>query len=203
MQSKINLYSSYAVAGGTVASSVNGIIFLIANSFTSTVGVLVGQNYGAKKYHRVKIGMIYMSVIAMSSVFLFIFGVLLFKQQVFGIFSSDLNVLQMAYLRMESDLLRGSFLQPLANLFGMALSAMGYAALPMLTNVISVVISVLWATVIYPLNPSLEFLYLVFPVTSILTGLGDMLLTILILRNHINKKKKENYRYLHKEEGEK
>lgn len=191
MQSKINLYSSAAVAGSSVAASVNNIVTLASGAFATTVGTFVGQNWGAKKYHRVKTGMLYIMGLTMICVLCTLGLVLLCKEQVVRLFSKDPAAIDAAYLRLENDLMHGSFLQALANIYGLALSGMGYAIFPMLTNVASVIINILWAMVIYPLNPSLEFLYFVFPLTAILTGLGDMLITHLIIRKFIRKKAKE------------
>lgn len=187
MQSKINLFPSVASAGGLIASTINQIVFLVATGFTTTVGTFVGQNWGAKQYKRIRRGMGYISAVVMLLVLLITVAVVLFKQQVCGLFSSDSEVLEMAYLRLENDLLHGTFLQPLASLFGMALSAMGFAVWPMITNFISVFINIVWALVIFQLNPTLEFLYLVFPVTAIFTGFADLVITLIILKKVMKK----------------
>lgn len=202
MQSKINLYSSVAVAGSSVAASVNNIVLLTSGAFTTTVGAFVGQNWGAKKYRRVKTGMLYIMGVTMLCVLFSLGLVLLFKEQVVRLFSKDPAAIDAAYIRLENDLLHGSFLQALANIYGMALSGMGYAIFPMLTNVFAVVINILWATVIYPLRPSLEFLYFVYPVTAIFTGIGDMLITHLIVHRFMRKKEKEKCDFAYGERTE-
>jgi Na+-driven multidrug efflux pump len=187
MQAKINLFPSVASAGGLIASTINQIVFLVATGFVATVGTFVGQNWGAKQYKRIRRGMGYITGVVMLSVLLITVAVVLFKQQICGLFSSDSEVLEMAYLRLENDLLHGTFLQPLASLFGMALSAMGFAVWPMITNFISVFINIVWALVIFQLNPTLEFLYLVFPVTAIFTGVADLVITLIILKKVMKK----------------
>lgn len=189
MQSKINLYGSAAVAGSAVAAGVNNIVALTSTAFTTTIGTFVGQNWGAKEYRRVRKGLLYIAGMTMAGALLTLGAVVLFKESVFGLFNNDPAVLQEAYLRMQNDLLRGSFLQSLANIYGMALSGMGYAAFPMLTNFSAVIVNVLWAWVFYPMYPSLRFLYLVYPVTGILTGLGDMLIAHVIVQKFVNRQK--------------
>lgn len=191
MQTKINLYGAAAVAGASVAASVKNIVGLAGGAFSTTVGTFVGQNWGAKQYRRVKTGMLCVMAMTLGCVLTSLALVLLFKEQVYSLFNKDPAVLDKAFLQTEYDLMRGSFLQCLANIYGLALSGMGYAVWPMITNFISVFINIVWALAIYPLNPSLEFLYIVYPVTAILTGIGDMVITHIIVGRYIRKKEKD------------
>ena len=187
MQSKINAYGAAAIAGSSVAASVNSIVYLASSAFSTTAGTFVGQNCGAKNYKRVRSGMFFIMGVTLLCALVSTGFAVLFKEQVYGLFNRDPAVLEQAYLRMENDLLHGSFLQVLANVYGMALSGMGYAPLPMCTNLLSVAVNLVWVWAIYPLHPTLEFLYLVFPVTAVLTGAGDMLICHLLLRKQIKK----------------
>jgi len=54
VQSEINSFGTAAVAGGAAATSIGGFIGATITNFGTTALNFVGQNYGAKKYDRVR-----------------------------------------------------------------------------------------------------------------------------------------------------
>lgn len=53
IQSSINTFGTVAIAGASAAGSIDGFLYISANSFYQSVITAVGQNVGAKKYNRV------------------------------------------------------------------------------------------------------------------------------------------------------
>ncbi len=53
IQSSINSFGSVAVAGNSAASSIEGFVYIVMNSFSQAAITFAGQNMGAKKYNRI------------------------------------------------------------------------------------------------------------------------------------------------------
>ncbi len=87
VQSNINTFGKYAMAGCGSYSKLEGFAFLPVTCFTQALSTFVGQNLGAKQYDRVKRGVGF--GIGCSCVMAEVVGVLsfLFAPQLIGLFS--------------------------------------------------------------------------------------------------------------------
>jgi len=96
MQSAVNRFGEYAVAGNTAYAKLDGIFWMVSTGVGVAVSTFVGQNYGAKRFDRVKetikISIIQYMVIAgiMSALFYFTSKYLLYM------FTSDEKVIEQA-----------------------------------------------------------------------------------------------------------
>ncbi len=54
IQSSINSFGSVFMSGNAAASNIEGFVYVIMNAFHHTALNFIGQNLGAKKYHRIK-----------------------------------------------------------------------------------------------------------------------------------------------------
>lgn len=95
-------YSPEAVAGFGVASRIESLFLVVIMGLSSVMGPFVGQNWGAKNYQRVFLG------ISISLKFIFYWGIIttallwLFADNLTALFSSDPTVIESAshYLRL-------------------------------------------------------------------------------------------------------
>ena len=89
VQSNINSFGKYAMAGCGAYSKLEGFAFLPVTCFTQALSTFVGQNLGAKQYDRVKKGVGF--GIACSCIMAEIVGVLsyVFAQELIGIFADS------------------------------------------------------------------------------------------------------------------
>jgi putative MATE family efflux protein len=101
IQSAINSFGSIVVAGSAAAANIEGFVYVAMNAFYQTAITFVGQNYGARKYHRVNraIGLCQAMVIVAGITF----GgfAMLFSRQLLGIYSPDSSVIAAGVKRMR------------------------------------------------------------------------------------------------------
>jgi len=100
----VNQYGTDTIAAYSVGMRIDSIPAMLAMSFASAVAPFVGQNIGAKKYHRVKAGFI-ATMIMSSLLTLFITVVyVLFPKQIVQAFTNDPKVLEIGveYIKIVS-----------------------------------------------------------------------------------------------------
>lgn len=96
--------SSYTNSYGVVASAVTGIgnklgtvASVVTGALNQAGSSMIGQNFGARKFDRIKGVIFAMLVIGMAFSTLCTIVLVLFPDQVFGVFNSDPEVLEMAH----------------------------------------------------------------------------------------------------------
>ncbi len=118
LTSWINLHGVVYSALSGIYNKVNTMIGIVSNSFTTAGSSMVGQNLGAKKYERVPVimrtvlvcGLIVSTVCALTMLF--------FSQQIFDMFTTDVNVLAVASILIAPAIL---------NLYGSATRSMSFS----------------------------------------------------------------------------
>ena len=114
----INLHGVVYSALSGIYNKVNMMIGIVSNSFTTAGSSMVGQNLGARKYERVPVimrtvlvcGMIVSTVMALAMMF--------FSQQIFDMFTTDADVLALAYILVAPAIL---------NFYGSATRSMSFS----------------------------------------------------------------------------
>ena len=184
VQSSVNTFGEMAIAGRTIASNIDMLCDAFLSSVEKAVVTIVGQNVGAGKKERIPrvigAGLIALCV---SSV---VYGVLMatLGKYVCMIFNTDPIVLDWAMKR----ILVVSTAYGLTSVmysFGGALRGMGYSMVPMIINLFFTCIArVLYLWLAFPYLPvkAIELVYIVYPVTWILSGLGQMLMYFIIAK---------------------
>lgn len=169
IQSAINAYGSSAVAGNSASGSFEGIINALAGAFSSSVGVFVGQNLGARKLDRVKASMFHCLWIgaAVSS----ILGALFYLTADLWlplILTSDAVAIDYAKIRMFHVVLF-YFVFTVNAVVTHVLQAYGFAFFTTLNTVVCVFgFRVLWMQAFYPRNNTFGFIMLCFPISQVL-----------------------------------
>lgn len=170
LQTGYNSLGAIAVNANTAAGNVDAYIYNILNSFYHTTLTFSSQNFGAKKHGRVKRVALLSSVCV--TVICLALGVLayLFSDTLVGIFDSDPQVLALAKSRL---LLVGVpyFLCGLMEV-GTALNrSIGYSFNSLIITLFgSCIFRVVWMYTVFAKYKNIEVLYLVYPVSWILTS---------------------------------
>ncbi len=101
VQSGVNTFGVAAVAGITVGLNIEHLLYAVVFAMHHSSIAVVGQNYGAKQYHRV-IRAIYLCL-GMTFVINILSGniLLYFSPQLAGIFSSDPEVIRFGVIRAQ------------------------------------------------------------------------------------------------------
>ena len=169
IQSTVNSFGKVAVAGNTTASNIEGYIYVAMNSIYQAAITFTGQNVGARRYERIG------RVARDSLMVVFAIGaamgglLMLFKRQLFGIYTSDEAV-------MAAAAMRTAIIAPTYFLCGMMdttvglLRGMGSSILPMVVSIVGVcVLRVVWILTIFRADPTLTMLYVSYPISWAVT----------------------------------
>lgn len=175
IQSSINSFGSVVMAGNTAASNIESFVYTAMNSYHHAALSFTSQNMGAKKYDRM--GRSLLICLASVTVLGFVAGnlVLLGGNFLVGIYSPDPEVISYGVLRLHA-LIRVYFICGLMDTMVGSIRGMGFSVMPMIVSTIGACgLRILWIYTIFAAYPTLEILYLSYPVSWIATTLVHML----------------------------
>ncbi len=169
IQSTVNSFGKATVAGNTTASNLEGFVYVAMNSVYQAAITFTGQNVGARRYERI-------GLVARDAL-LAVLGIgaglgvvlMLFKVQLFHIYTSDDAVIAAASMR-TAIFGPTYFLCGLMDTTVGLLRGMGSSVTPMVVSILGVcVLRVVWILLIFPLSPTLTMLYISYPVSWAVT----------------------------------
>lgn len=180
IQSSINSFGPNYMAAATASGSLEGFLYVSANSFSQATLTSVGQNYGAKNKKRIYktlwVGILCSSfaTIILSSIFM------LLSRQLLGLYIADNpDAIEIAYSKMFITTLP-YFLIGIMEQFGNLLNGMGKAVNSAVNALLGTcVLRVLWVALFNPM-PSFNFLNLVYPVSWIATIILNVTVFLII-----------------------
>jgi Na+-driven multidrug efflux pump len=167
------------MAGNTAASNIEGFVYTSMNAFSQTVVSFTGQNFGAKKFDRVKkvvfAGCGAATVVGLTlGIFVYIFAAPLV-----GIFDSSPETLFYAKQRLALVALP-YFLCGIMDVGSGFLRSIGYSFHALIiTFVGSCVLRIAWVYTVFPIFNDVRALYVVFPISWFVTAL-TLLITFAI-----------------------
>lgn len=165
LQTAVNGFGAAAMAGSGAAANLEAFVYAGIGCFLTANLTFTSQNMGARKIDRMR------RVIPASMLCATMFGlvigsiVLLFKEQLLGIYSTDPEVIAMGVQRLNATVLP-YLLAGMFEAFVGSMRGMGYALWPMLVSVVGICgLRTFWVFCIFPFAPSLFTLYLSYPVS--------------------------------------
>lgn len=183
--SGVNTLGEHAVKANTIATQVDAITYIAATSFGTAAMVFAGQNYGAKKYDRIK------RVLVCGLIQATIFGVitgqlfLIFSDQVGSLFISATDPNKEVILGLTKQLvtviLTTYFLCGIMGIVSSVLRGLGYSLAPMIIAIVTICgIRITWRYLVFPTEMfnSLGGLYTCFPVSWIIATLCYLVLFV-------------------------
>ncbi len=191
VQSTINGFGSAAIAGSAAASSISDFYGTMVNSFYQASMVFCSQNYGAKKFDRIK------KTVGVCMVYVFAVGVIqslityFADEFLLGIYIDTAKNPEVMYWALKKFSVLGYtyFTLGFMNIISGALRGMGASLLNMITAIIGVCgIRMVWLLIVFPLYPTFEVLFLCFP----LSWLGTFFMHY-IMYTYVFKKEKKKY----------
>ena len=96
VNSFINAYGVAVSAFAGIANKLSSVSMLVSNAMNTAGSTVVGQNLAAGKFDRVKKILLRIAYITLSMAALFSLVIMLFPEQIFGIFTADAAVMQIA-----------------------------------------------------------------------------------------------------------
>lgn len=175
IQSSINSFGSYAMAGSTTEAGVESILHVCSVSFFHTAVAFVAQNRGAGNYKRMIKSM--HGCIACAGILCTLVGWLfyIFGNQIMAIFNPDPKVIEWAMQRAQVMFTTYMFIGIMESLNG-TLRALGYAFSSMVITFFGAcVFRVFWIFTVLPSHRSFFGLFISYPISWIMISLMNCL----------------------------
>ncbi len=171
IQSAVNTFDTDAIAAWTVYGKMDALFWMSLSSMGLAITTFAGQNFGARKYDRIrkglKVALLIAAIIAALCVVLF----LLFGEPIFLLFNDDPAVLACG-LEMIHFLVPCYFLYISIEVFSGLLRGTGDSLVPTLLTCIGVCgLRVAWIALAVPVWPTLVTVMASYPITWTVTSL--------------------------------
>ena len=183
VQSSVNGFGSAAIAGSAAGTSITEFYNIMFNSVYQSCIVFTSQNYGARKFGRIKkifvIGIIYSAIFwGLQALVTFLFGRFLI-----GLYATDTNVIEWG---MRKFMILGYCygLLGFSNVLSGALRGMGASIVNMATSIIGVCgIRIVWIMTVFKASPTFETLFLCYPVSWLGVSLLHGIMFIVVFKS--------------------
>ena len=173
LQSSINSFGAAVVAGNGAAASVDTYAAFVSDGFSQTAMTFSGQNTGAKKYGRLKTVFWLTNLSGMAMVALVAAIIIPFRESVISLFISDNPEAVAAGCERLMWVLLPHFIGAAMTMSSSVLRGMGKSLQPMIVTVFGVcVVRMIWVVTVFEHYKTIRSLYLVYPVTWVLTLAG-------------------------------
>lgn len=176
IQTSVNSFGTIATAGNAVAGSLEGFVYTSMNSVHQAALTFASQNLGAGKIRRVRrsvwvcLGTCAVIGLVMGNLFL------LFGRPLLSIYNNSPEVDELMMTVVDYGMKRLSYMMPLYFLCGLmdvvvgSLRGIGYSIMPMIVSLTGACLfRVVWIYTIFDATPTLDVLYLSYPISWALT----------------------------------
>ena len=172
LQSTVNSFGKYVIAGNTAATDINNFAYLVNSAFSAACVSFAGQCCGARQYKRLDKLVVCSAIANVGFVTLIATIVTLFPRQLLGIFNPDPQVV-------DAGMFKVLLLSWTCIFFGISdsmvgcIRGMGKSLSPTVLNILCLCgVRLLWVLFVFPLCPhDPRYLYLCFPVSWILAAI--------------------------------
>ena len=174
LQSTINSYGSTVVTANGNATSVEAFINVAVDSVYQACISFLGQNYGANKKQNVKRVMI-LTLVLVNVLCIVLAGMIIpLKSALLSIYNTDPEIIALGEKRLMINVTT-YFIFGCMQVFVAYLRGLGHGLLPVILSILGIcVFRVIWIFAVYPLSPSLEMLYLSYPISWIITAAAHL-----------------------------
>lgn len=178
IQSNINSFGTNAMAANTAYGRVDSIFWMIIGAYGVTLVTFVGQNYGARKYARIRQGFKTCFLLSAASTLIIIGAMILFRRPLLGLFTDSEEVLKIGFTMMLWETPFYICYVPIEMLSG-TMRGMGNSLSPMLTICGGVCgFRLLWLFLVLPLHKTVPMLMLSYGLSWTLTSLIMLIIFI-------------------------
>lgn len=186
IQSSINGFGSIAMAGNAASGNLEGFVYTSMNAVSQATVTFTSANFGGKEYKRVKKIFWYTAGLVIAVGLLISGIIMLFSTQLISLYNSDPDVIAIGIERIFS-ICSLYFLCGLMEVCVGQLRGIGYSFMPMIVTLCGVcLVRVVWIYTVFQANPSLDILYLSYPVTWTITVLAHFLTYMIIAKKKLN-----------------
>lgn len=182
IQSSVNSFGSVIMAANSAANNIEGFVYIGMNAFFQACMTFTGQNVGAKNKQR--INQVILACLLLDLIVGTASGILVnvLADPLLGIYSSDPLVIEYGKYRLFYVCLFYVFNGFLDVIVG-SLRGMGHSSFPTLITVVGICgIRLFWLWVVFPMYPTLQNVYISFPISWIITALFQAIYWIYVRR---------------------
>ena len=182
IQSSVNSFGKIAMAGNTASSNIEGFVYVSMNALYQTSISFTGQNFGAKKFDRIKkiFGLCLALVICVG--LMMGNGAYLLGGTLLKLYSKNPEAISFGILRM-SVICTSYCLCGMMDVIVGSIRGMGYGIMPMLVSLTGACLfRILWICTIFKSIHTLECLYLSYPISWGLTFSVHLICFLFVLR---------------------
>jgi putative MATE family efflux protein len=181
--SSVNSLGVDAMTANTISAQLDRLNYTVGSSIASAVGIMISQNFGARKISRIKktmnIGMLYCTALSM----LIGIFVVAFSDFLIGIFTDNEVIVSLTNGRLILICLT-NFITCAMEVFMNAVRSLKRAKSVLVVGITcGFLIRSLWAWLIWPISKTIPFLFICFPMS---TAVG-CIIYFFIYRNAIKK----------------
>ncbi|MCM1332979.1 MAG: MATE family efflux transporter [Bacteroides sp.] len=188
IQSSINKFGSYAVAGSAAALSYEVYCYYIVSAFCQAAVAFLSQNYGAGQYDRCK--RVFWLCLAAAIVGTGAMNVLIVWQKDFclSVFTSDPEVLHYAIIRLQCVLLF-QWIAATYEVSGACMRGLGYSMTPTLITIFGTcVLRLGWVYMAATKSFSFAHLLYIYPISWVFTGAAVMTAYFIVQKKVFSRK---------------
>lgn len=169
--SAVNSFGASAASANTIAGQVDAVIYVIINSVTQTVITFTSQNIGAKKPERLNMILKNGLIISVSAGIILAAIAYLLKDIIIEVFApGDAAIRDFAIIKFQYVILP-YFTVALMEMPAGMLRGMNATFAAMVMSILGVCgFRILWLLCVFPLNRTLEFIYVSYPVSWVGTA---------------------------------
>ena len=187
IQSTINSFGSIAMAGNTAAANIEGFVSTAMDAFSQGAMSFTGQNVGAKKLGRVNRILALCMTLGVSIGLVLGVGAYFAGPALLGIYSGDAEVIAFGMRRLAIVCACQCVGALMGNMVGV-LRGLGASFVPMAITITFVCgFRVIWLYTAFAAMPTLEMLYISYPITWALAA-GFDFICYLVVKKRLTKK---------------
>lgn len=170
VQASVNKFGSDAVAGSAIAMTFEYFAYYAITSFGQAATTFISQNYAAGNFSRCQKTLRLCLILSFLSCACITVPLTIFRYQASGIFTSSSQEIEASCLRIMLILI----FEPICAFYEIPASAMrgfGYSTIPAVETIIGTCLfRIVWIFTIFKHFGTLQSLYIVFPITWVVTS---------------------------------
>ena len=189
IQSSINSFGATVIAGNSAAANIEGFVYVAMNAFYQANISFTSQNMGAGKYHRLNRilftaqGCVILTGL-LTGISCYVAGPVLLT-----LYTNSADVVAAGMVRLGYICLPYFIIGIMEVMVG-SLRGMGYAVFPMIVSLVgSCLLRIVWLQTVFQIDRfhSIDTVYLIYPISWMITALAHIITYIILKRKLIKK----------------
>lgn len=182
IQSTINGFGEIVVAANTAAVSLEGFVYISMNAISNTSSTVVGQNYGAGDFDRIKRAVKTCAIYSVALSLLISIIILILQTPLLSLYLSTSEAIEWASVRL-SIILPTYFILGIMDLLSNSMRGMGSSVTPMIITLIGACLfRIAWIYTVFPIKRVYANVILSFPASWIVTLIADIIAFVMLYR---------------------